>query len=150
MDISVFNTLTRTHSATITYNGQSYPLGRNLVVVPNSHSVHYSPEYYHKPDEFIPERWLDTDHPVPRAYFHGFSRGPRACMGQTLAQDQLKVILLMILRDYEFECADLKPNPKPKAIFSNLDLIYGDIIFQELGFEAKPRGQVMMKVSKRN
>lgn len=69
-------------------------------------------------------------------------------MGQNLAQNELKIILLMTIRDYEFECADLKPNPKPKTTFTEMDTVYGDIVFQELGLEAKPRGGMMMRVKR--
>lgn len=86
--------------------------------------------------------------PVPRNAFRTFSRGARACLGQTLAIDELRVILLLVIRDYNFECAGLKPNPKPRASYTTLDTVYGDIVFQELGMEAKPRGAMMMTVSK--
>jgi hypothetical protein len=52
----------------------------------------------------------------------------------------------MTIRDYDFECANLKPNAKPRATYTKLDSVYGDIVFQELGLEAKPRGGMMMRV----
>lgn len=54
----------------------------------------------------------------------------------------------MTIREYDFECADLKPNEKPRSCYTKLDTLYGDIIFQELGMEAKPRGGMMMRVKK--
>jgi hypothetical protein len=92
---------------------------------------------------------MDTESSVSRSCFRTFGRGPRACLGQNLAQDELKVIMLLTVRDYDFECAGLKPNAKPKAIYTDLDTTYGDIIFQELGLEARPRGGMMMRVRKR-
>ena len=55
----------------------------------------------------------------------------------------------MTVRDYEFECADLKPNARPRSSYTELDTVFGDIIFQELGIEAKPRGGMMMRCRKR-
>ncbi|KAJ3501619.1 hypothetical protein NM208_g16900 [Fusarium decemcellulare] len=55
----------------------------------------------------------------------------------------------MTIRHYSFECADLKPNPEPKTVHTDLDKVYGDIVFQELGLEGKPRGGMMMTVKKR-
>jgi hypothetical protein len=60
----------------------------------------------------------------------------------------LRIILLMTLRDYEFECAGLKPNAQPKTTYTELDTVFGDIVFQELGLEARPRGGMMMTCKK--
>ena len=70
-------------------------------------------------------------------------------MGQNLAQDELRIILLMTARDYEFECAGLQPNEEPKMCYTELDTVFGDIVFQELGLEARPRGGMMMRCKKR-
>lgn len=42
-----------------------------------------------------------------------------------------------------------RPDPKPKAPFTDLDVVCGDIIFQELALETKPRGGMMMTVKER-
>jgi hypothetical protein len=54
----------------------------------------------------------------------------------------------MTLREYIFECVDLKPNKTPRTSFTDMDTVFGDIVFQELGLEAKPRGGMMMRVQK--
>ena len=135
-------------SAKIPYNGQEYPIDNHIAVVVTSHSVHYNPLYYPSPAKFQPERFLDPEKVIPRSHFRTFGHGPRACLGQNLAQDELRIILLMTLRDYEFECAGLKPNPQPKTTYTELDTIFGDIVFQELGLEARPRGGMMMTCKK--
>ena len=89
---------------------------------------------------------MDPKNSIPRSCFRTFGRGARACLGQNLAQTELQVILLLTVRDYDFECADLKPNAKPRTSFTDMDTVFGDIVFQELGIEAKPRGGMMMKV----
>ena len=124
-------------------------MGPGLVVVNTPHTLQYDPEIYRRPAEFIPERFMDPENVPPRNAFRTFNRGPRACMGQNLATNELKVILLMTLRDYDFEIADLKPNKEPRTIHTKLDTIYGDLVFQELGMEAKPRAGMMMRVRKR-
>lgn len=135
--------------AKLTVQGKRYPIDRHQGVVLNGHDIHYNSGFFPNHTEFRPERWLDSEEGVPRSYFRTFGRGPRACLGQNLAMNELKVILLMIVRDFEFECAGLEPNAKPKTSYTNLDTIFGDIIFQELGIEARPRGGMMMTV-KRN
>jgi cytochrome P450 len=127
---------------TLAYNNQIHPIDNNLVVIPVAHTAHYNPELYTQPSTFKPERFLDPETPNHRT----FSRGARACLGQNLAQDELKIILLMTVRDYDFECAGLEPNQRPRTEFTQLDTVFGDVIFQELGLEAKPRGGMMMRV----
>ena len=142
--------LTRDFSATIPYNGHNYPIDNGLQVVANAHNLHYNSDYYSNPATFQPERFIDlSTSTIANNCFRTFSRGPRACLGRNLAVDELKVILLMTAREYEFECAGLKPNEKPKMEYTALDQVFGDIVFQELALEAKPRGGMMMRVSKR-
>jgi hypothetical protein len=69
-------------------------------------------------------------------------------MGQNLAVDELRLILLMTVRDYEFELVGLKPNEKPKVPWWDLDTTFGDIAFQELRMSAEVRGGMMMKVKR--
>ena len=139
-----------TPGETIRYKGLDLPLGdRRLVVVLNAQDIHYNPDLYPKPSKFKPERWLDSENEIPRAHFRTFSRGSRMCLGMNLAMNQMKVVLLMVARDFDFRCADLKPNPKARAEFTKLDVDFGDVIFQEIGLEAKPRGPMRMLVKKR-
>jgi hypothetical protein len=136
-------------SALLSYDGKTYPIGGNgLAVVATAHTLHYNPTHYPNPAKFQPERFLNPQNPVPRSNFRTFGRGPRACLGQNLAQDELRIILLMTAREYEFECAGLKPNTKPKTSYTELDTVFGDIVFQELGLEARPRGGMMMRCRK--
>ena len=93
---------------------------------------------------------MDPNDPVPKDMMRTFSRGARACLGKNLAQDELRVILLMTVRDFDFECAGLKPNSKPRTTYTDLDTVYGDIVFQKQGVEAKPRCGMMMTARRRS
>ena len=133
-------------------------------MVATAHTLHYDPTYYPNPAQFHPERFLSSNQDaaddsenegrpesnIPRSYFRTFGRGPRACLGQNLAQDELRIILLMTVRDYDFECADLKPNVVPgRVMYTALDTVFGDAVFQELGIEARVRGKMDMRVTRR-
>ncbi|KAF4551552.1 Cytochrome P450-like protein 61 [Elsinoe fawcettii] len=150
-----FNPRASLPDSKLTYNGKDYSLADKVVITP-AHTLQYDEQYYYQPKRFIPERFLDdpsayTSEPVttvPSTHFRTFGRGARACLGQTLAIDEMKIILLMTVRDYEFECMDLKPNAKPRVEYTDLDTVFGDTIFQELRLEAAPRGGVPMKVRK--
>jgi len=116
------------------------------MIIPVSHAMHYDEKYYPEPSKFDPERFIDPT-PEIRSAWRPFSRGARACLGQNLAMDELRVILLLTARSFDFECVDLKPNETPRVGFvTDLDLQLGDLAFQELSLEAKPRGGVMMRV----
>ncbi|KAI8964798.1 cytochrome P450 [Daldinia sp. FL1419] len=134
---------------TVSYQGREYPVDGGLLIIPSWHTMHFDSRYFPEPNTFRPERFLGEG--VPRGWFRSFSRGPRACIGQDLALDIMRVILLLTVRDFHFELFGLKPNPKPKAPYTDLDTVFGDIIFQEmLTLEAKPRGDMMMTVSEKS
>lgn len=129
---------------TLHYDGQMYPIDNQLAVSLNGHTVHYDPKLFPDPGVFRPDRWVEEQ--VPRPNFRAFGRGARSCIGVNLAQNILRSVMLMTIRHYDFECVDLKPNAKPRASYTQLDTVFGDIVFQELAFEAKPRGGMMMKL----
>lgn len=67
---------------------------------------HYYSANYEKPLEFRPERWLGEGGkqwaPEPYTYLT-FSAGPRSCIGKQLAQLEMKLIVIKLMRDYEME-----------------------------------------------
>ena len=73
---------------------------------------HYNPEQWHRPEEFLPERF-DPQNELffkpgtkearhPKSYFP-FGFGPRICLGQILAKIELKVVLSRFLTKVDFE-----------------------------------------------
>lgn len=72
-----------------------------------SRSLTRSPEYWHKPDSFIPERWLDPTPPEHkndvREASNPFSLGPRGCIGKNLAYMEMRLILCKVLYKYDLE-----------------------------------------------
>lgn len=59
--------------------------------------------------------------------------------------DELRGYLLCLVRWFDFEIVDLKPNKTPRAPWSDLDLKLGDLAYQELQLGASPRGNVTMR-----
>jgi len=67
-------------------------------------AMHHSPDVFVQPEKFIPDRWLvgPNDPLYPKkASWRPFEWGPRACIGQTLAQLELKVALVMTARMFD-------------------------------------------------
>lgn len=57
--------------------------------------------YYKNPDEFQPERW-SSDAPPPDVFSHvPFSAGPRICIGNKFALQEIQIAVAMIARDLD-------------------------------------------------
>ncbi|KAL3496554.1 cytochrome P450 [Aspergillus germanicus] len=130
----------------LTYEGKAYPTP-NQMMIPCQHTIHYDPDVFPSPGKFDPERFLEPN-VVPVGSWRPFERGPRACVGRDLAVDELRVVLLLTVRDFDFECANIEPRATPRASFTDMDLQLGDLAFQENAFSAKPRGGTMMRVKR--
>ncbi len=81
--------------------GRQFPTDKCLVWG-NHHGLHRNPRYWPKPDQFLPQRWLvaegDPLHPIKNAWWP-FEFGPRTCIGQELAMMEIKMILVMTIRE---------------------------------------------------
>lgn len=100
-------------------DGQRFPT--NYCIVWGDHyGTHNNPRHWPQPDEFLPQRWLvpegDPLYP-PKNAWRRFERGPRNCIGQEVALTEIKVMLVLTIRQYnvrdayeEFDV--LKRNPK--------------------------------------
>jgi hypothetical protein len=64
--------------------------------------------FWERPDDFVPERWLaregDPLHVRKNAY-RPFELGPRNCIGQELAQLELRAILALTIREFDVKSA---------------------------------------------
>lgn len=71
------------------------------------YALQRNPKLWTKPDEFIPERWIDPDlrsndlGQQEVGSYMPFALGPRNCLGQPIAQVILRVLLARILNKYE-------------------------------------------------
>ncbi|KFH48750.1 P450 monooxygenase-like protein [Hapsidospora chrysogenum ATCC 11550] len=77
-----------------------------FTLMSTSQATQRLPEYWPRPDEFIPDRWLAEEGDPLRAghgnnAFRPFEMGPRNCIGQELATVELKLMLVMTVRDLD-------------------------------------------------
>lgn len=67
-------------------------------------ALHRNANYWKEADSFIPDRWLvgpeDPLYPVKGAW-RAMEFGPRSCIGQTLALLELRIALVMTMREFE-------------------------------------------------
>jgi sterigmatocystin biosynthesis cytochrome P450 monooxygenase len=87
--------------------GHRFPT-EGFLVFPNIHTPQHDPAFWPRADAFLPERWLvgpnDPLYPVKGAW-RAFEHGPRACIGQELAMLEMKTVLVMVARMFDFRPA---------------------------------------------
>ncbi|RAL15138.1 cytochrome P450 [Aspergillus homomorphus CBS 101889] len=105
-------------------NGTKYPTDGLCIWILHG-AIQRNPNYWKDPSAFLPERWLvGPDHPLypPKGGWRAFEQGPRDCIGQTLALLDIKVTLLLVLREFDFqdqyaEWDRLHPSAGPNTVF---------------------------------
>lgn len=84
-------------------DGHQYPT-EGFTIWCTHQAMHRESDYWPQPDSFIPERWLVPDndplHPIKGAW-RPFELGPRNCIGQELALLELKLVMVMTLRELD-------------------------------------------------
>ncbi|MFI9503622.1 cytochrome P450 [Nocardia sp. NPDC052566] len=72
-----------------------YLLPKGALVAYSSYLVGHCADVYSDPDRFDPDRW-DTADPPPRSALIPFGDGPRKCIGDLLALDEMAIALATI------------------------------------------------------
>lgn len=123
-----------------TIDGLFVPAGTTVGV--NHLATYHSEKNFHRPRDFVPERWLDNCNESGEANllradtkvaFQPFSVGPRSCLGKNLARAEMRIILARLIWRFDLE---LMPESK--------NWMEGQRIF---GFWEKP--PLMCKLSPR-
>lgn len=69
-----------------------------------------NPEIFPEPDKFIPERFTKENMQEKNPFsFVAFSAGPRNCIGQKFAMNELKSILSKVLYTFELYPSGVEP-----------------------------------------
>jgi hypothetical protein len=88
-----------------TVAGEVLPGGTTVSVY--SWAATHSPHNFSRPDEFVPERWLDPAFDFEKKEAsQAFSLGPRGCIGKHLTYLELRLILANLLWHFDLERAD--------------------------------------------
>nr|CAI5848787.1 unnamed protein product [Callosobruchus analis] len=93
------------------YKGNLIPKGVNITLC--IYHMMRDPEQYENPNEFDPSRFEDNDGKRPYS-FVPFSAGPRNCIGQKFAMNEIKSIVSKLVRNYKLLPAS--PDYKPKLV----------------------------------
>ena len=104
--------MTRRLTREVLLNGVHLPARTLLRVTP--WVLHRDPRWWpHQPNGFWPERFLQgAVEPIPRGAYLPFGVGPRVCLGQHFAVQEMTLIAAMLLQ--RFELLPLGPLPRPQ------------------------------------
>jgi cytochrome P450 len=93
------------HTKLILYRGLI--LHPQAIVSIQAYTTQRDPIYFPRPDEFLPERWLDselrTDLVAMRDMILVWGKGQRACMGKPIAMMELRVTTAALMKRFVVE-----------------------------------------------
>lgn len=83
------------------------PVGANVAVSP--FLSHRSKDFWERPDEFYPERFLPEEKKkvIPGSYYP-YGLGPRGCIGVNFATIEAKIIISEIVKNFDWEILNKK------------------------------------------
>ena len=108
-----------------------YTIPINTRVILPIHLLNRHPDHFSKPEEFLPERWLDKKECTTRHKFCfiPFSAGGRNCVGQRFAEMEAKLIIAKICRAFTVRLA---------TCMEGKDITFSNFI----SMKSKPRIQI--------
>lgn len=107
------------------------------------YSLHRNPEFWDRPNAFIPERWIDIDLKDPgqsNGAYMPFASGPRNCLGQPIAHIVIRTILARLIYQFQFTDVRLRSPGCTKDLR----------IEMEAGFTVLPTGGVNLDIRNRS
>jgi len=85
----------------VTYDG--IHISEDMVVSVATYALHYSEEYYPDPETFNPDRWAPENKANLDPYaFMPFGMGPRNCVAMRFAQEEVKLVLCTLIKQFRF------------------------------------------------
>lgn len=93
-----------------------HQLEPGTVLLPNIYLTHQREDLYPEPKLFKPERFLEKQ--FSSYEFLPFGGGARSCIGQALAQFEIKLVLATILSNYQLTLVDNRPERPQRRGFT--------------------------------
>nr|BAV93937.1 cytochrome P450 3201A1 [Chamberlinius hualienensis] len=94
-----------------------FKIPAKMTVIPNIYSVNYDTNLWKNPHEFDPKRFLDKDNNIKcPPHFIPFSVGSRMCIGESVAEMEIRLILGCLLQKFNFSLPKGQPEPTLEAV----------------------------------
>ncbi|KAH2643811.1 hypothetical protein KXV95_004337 [Aspergillus fumigatus] len=92
---------------------EGFYVPKGTEVFTETYTMQRSPQYWHAPDEYRPERWVERGEGSPYAQdvheaFKPFSSGPRACLGREMALQTLRLTTALLVYRFHMKIVDEK------------------------------------------
>jgi cytochrome P450 len=81
--------------------GEQFPAGTEVLII--LFALHHHPDFWNRPTELLPERWAVAAEPKVPFSYAPFLDGPRKCIGRSMAEMQLQVVLSTLLQRYDIQ-----------------------------------------------
>ncbi|KFO32325.1 Steroid 17-alpha-hydroxylase/17,20 lyase [Fukomys damarensis] len=112
------------HKAVTDSSIGEFTIDKDTNVLVNLWALHHSEEEWDRPDQFRPERFLDSAGSqliTPSLSYLPFGAGPRSCVGEALARQEVFLCMAWLLQRFDFEVPEDGQLPClegiPKMIF---------------------------------
>ncbi|NP_001295967.1 probable cytochrome P450 4d14 precursor [Musca domestica] len=92
-------TIGRVTEQDVVINGVTIPANTNITLL--MYAAMKDPDYFPKPEEFLPERFMNTEDKINPFAYVPFSAGPRNCIGQKFAMAEMKSTVSKMVRHFE-------------------------------------------------
>jgi cytochrome P450 len=81
-----------------------FGIPKGITVLLSMHTTHHSPRLWDKPEEFNPNRFLETATPERHKYaFFPFGGGLHNCIGKHFAELEMLLVIASFIREFNFE-----------------------------------------------
>ncbi|KAM8782441.1 steroid 17-alpha-hydroxylase/17,20 lyase [Rhynchonycteris naso] len=97
------------HQAIVDSSIGEFTIDKGTHIVVNLWALHHNEKEWHRPDQFIPERFLDPTGSQlisPSLSYMPFGAGPRSCVGENMARQALFLFMSWMLQRFDLEVPD--------------------------------------------
>ena len=99
----------------VTLHGHFIPKGSSVVAL--LYASHMNPRYWDNPKEFNPDRFIDENGRLfyPKAFIP-FGKGQRNCLGDTMAQSEIFLVITSLIQNFEIRNPPNTPLPSKEGV----------------------------------
>jgi cytochrome P450 len=97
-----------------------YKIKKNEIVLVSPYLTHRLNKYWDKPNEFMPERFLNNNE-ISKFVYYPFGAGARICIGKQFAMHEMKVICHYLITNFKIHRKGKLPRATPLATINSKD-----------------------------